>query len=61
MSYPLSGIPLGGQGPITVAVNGAIVSSSSWTYDVTSNQIVFVQAAPQPGDTVSVTYPVGCE
>ncbi|WP_375773835.1 choice-of-anchor D domain-containing protein [Archangium gephyra] len=45
---------------ILVRVNGMEVKTG-WTYDPATNAVSFEQgAAPAPGDTVQVTYPVGC-
>jgi ASPM-SPD-2-Hydin domain-containing protein/HYDIN/CFA65/VesB family protein/flagellar associated PapD-like protein len=55
--FTLSSVPLPGR--ISVTVNG--VSSSAWTYDQTSNSVVFNAGATPPANaTVVVTYPVAC-
>jgi hypothetical protein len=44
---------------ILVQINGSTVTG--WTYDATSNSVVFtVSTAPSPGSVVQITYPLGC-
>ncbi|MBS2027126.1 MAG: choice-of-anchor D domain-containing protein [Deltaproteobacteria bacterium] len=58
-SFPLSGHP-SDPTQITVTVNGQPVTSG-WSYDPTSNTVVFTQgSAPPTGSSVQITYPVGC-
>lgn len=57
-SYTLNNSPISSS--ISITVNGTAVSESStdgWTYDLTSNSIVFHGSSiPAQGDTVMITY-----
>ncbi len=45
---------------IVVKVDGVQVTTG-WTYDAGTNSVIFdLNAAPAPGATVEITYPVGC-
>ncbi|QRK08015.1 choice-of-anchor D domain-containing protein [Archangium violaceum] len=58
-SFPLSDKP-SDVSRIVVRVDGAEVTSG-WTYDPATNTVIFdADAAPAPGATVEITYPVGC-
>lgn len=52
---------LSAGGIITVTVDGVAVSSQVWTYDAATNSVTFNGLyVPQPGQTVTFTYPVAC-
>ncbi len=63
--FYLNAVPDLTQG-VTVLLNGVAVPASSggktnWSYDAASNAIVFdPQVTPGPGDTLTVSYTVGC-
>ncbi len=47
--------------PVDVKINGVVVPATGWSYDSASNSIKFTMASkPQPGQTVTVTYPITC-
>jgi hypothetical protein len=64
-TFHLTSVPDTTQ-PITVTIGGANVPQSSggishWTYDSVANAVVFNPAsAPGPGETMEVTYFLGC-
>ncbi len=58
-AFPLSEKPAD-TSRIVVRVDGVEVKSG-WTYDANTNTVTFERnAAPQPGASVEITYPVGC-
>jgi len=57
LRFPLSGTPVGG---VTVRVDGQIVSTG-WSYDSSTNHVVFTEAAaPPPGSRIDITYVPAC-
>ncbi len=61
LRYHLSSTPPAGPSGMKVTINGATVSSTGWTYDRSVNAVIFAaSSAPQHGDQVKVTYPLGC-
>jgi hypothetical protein len=57
--FPLSSAPV--PQTIAVSVNGNPVSMPAWSYDSSSNSVVFDQgSAPPAGATITVTYSVAC-
>jgi hypothetical protein len=57
--FPLSSQPV--VSTIAVSVNGMSVPSSSYSYDMTSNSIIFnAGSVPQANATITVTYSVQC-
>ncbi|AKJ04709.1 flagellar associated PapD-like protein [Archangium gephyra] len=58
-SFPLSEVP-SDTSLLQVRVDG-VEAKSGWTYDPAANTVRFEkEAAPPPGASVRVTYPVGC-
>ena len=57
-SFPLSATPRDAQA-IVVTVNGA--TATTWTYDATTNRIVFpASAVPPPGAHIAASYQAAC-
>jgi hypothetical protein len=61
LRYHLSTVPPAGAAGLAVTVNGARVLSPKWTYNAAGDAIVFqASSAPNTGDSIQVTYPIGC-
>ncbi len=59
LRYHLSTVPPMGASGLAVSLNGG--SATGWTYDAATNAVVFAPgSAPQSGDHLQVTYPIGC-
>jgi len=67
--YSLTGKPSQGQTGIVVMVNGTVLSQlaapgePNWTYQSSVDAIVFNPSvySPMTDDTITVTYPIGCQ
>ena len=61
LRYYLSSTPPAGGNGMAVTINGAAAPSAGWSYDGSVNAVIFAPgSAPQNGDQVKVTYPIGC-